>query len=88
MMHDHGWSSGGDFGLAGGIIMAAVWVAVIVGVIVMVVWLLRQVQTSGQATAGQTGTAFQTPLDILKTRYAKGEIEKDEYEERRKTLME
>jgi putative membrane protein len=29
-----------------------------------------------------------TPLDILKERFARGEIDKEEYEERRRTLGE
>jgi putative membrane protein len=31
---------------------------------------------------------LQTPLDILKARFARGEIDKQEYEDRRRTIAE
>lgn len=38
-----------------------------------------------QAPAGRT-TERETPLELLQRRYAAGEISKEEYEERRRTL--
>jgi len=38
-----------------------------------------------QAPAGRT-TERETPLDLLQRRYAAGEISKEEYEERKRTL--
>jgi len=88
MMHDYGWGAGSGMGLAGGIIMTVFWVAVLAALIILVVWLVRQAQ-GGATPVGSAGTtAAPNPLDILKTRYAKGEIDKEEYEERRKTLTE
>ncbi len=57
----------------------------IIGLIflVVVVWIVLKV-------AGQNknpGTA-KSALDILKERYARGEIDKEEYEERKKKLAE
>lgn len=86
MMHDYGWGSG--MGLTGGIIMTVFWVALLVAVIVLVAWLVRQVQDGNAAATGiAAGTGLtQTPLDILKARYARGEIDREDYEERRKVL--
>ncbi|MHB0915082.1 MAG: SHOCT domain-containing protein [Thermoleophilia bacterium] len=86
-MHDYGWGTGSGMGLAGGIVMAIFWVAVLVAVITLVVWLVRQVQTDNTQAGVPGATPVQSPLDILKTRYAKGEIDKEEYEERRQTLV-
>ncbi len=51
--------------------------------ILFIIWLYKQIKgpQPTQATA-QT----ETPLDILKKRYAKSEIDKKEYEEKKKDL--
>lgn len=49
--------------------------------IVVVVWLL-----SSRNIAGRNRPARTTPLDILQERFARGEINKEEYEERRRVL--
>lgn len=75
----------GGFGfggmLLGGLLMLAFWVLVIGGVIWLVVTLAR-----GSQSLPGTPTAGQTPLDILKTRYAKGEITKEQFEEIKRDL--
>ncbi len=75
----------GGFGLGamlfGGLLMLAFWVLVIGGAIWLVVTLAR----GSQATPGMP-TAGQAPLDILRTRYAKGEITKEQFEEMKRNL--
>jgi putative membrane protein len=88
MMTD-GWGGyGGGMGVAGGIIMLILWVAVIVGIVLLVIWLVRQAQGGPVAGTGapQQG-GVQTALDILKARYARGEIDKAEFEEKKKDLI-
>jgi putative membrane protein len=64
----------------GPLAMILVIAAVIALVVVLVRWL------SGSSSYQRPHA--RTPLDILKERFARGEIDKDEYEERRRTLSE
>ncbi len=71
-----GWGGGGMF--LGPLFMVA-WLAMLVALVVLLVrWL-------GGGSPG-TGSAPRTAREILDERYAKGEIDHDEYEKRRKTL--
>ncbi|MBN2719475.1 MAG: SHOCT domain-containing protein [Proteobacteria bacterium] len=79
-----GWGGQGygmwGMGWFGGIMMFFFWVIIIVGIILVVRYLL-----SGQH-AGSGVPRDRDPLDILKERYARGEIGTEEYEEKRKIL--
>jgi len=63
----------------GPIFMFVFWALVIAGVVLLVRFLARQSRVGGR----QEDSA----LEILKRRYARGEIEKDEFEARRKDLI-
>lgn len=63
---------GGGFGMFGGLMMVAVW-ALIIGLIVFAV---RGFSNRPGAGDGQNAT------DILRERYARGEIDEDEFERR------
>ncbi len=71
-------------GMIFGPIMMIVFIAVVVVVVVLLVrWL------GGPGHGGALhGPPGKTPLDILKERFAKGEIDKEEFEERRRVLGE
>jgi len=78
----HMW--GGGYGWFFGPVMMIVFIAVTVVVIVLIVrWLGGPSHASSHPAYGPPG---KTPLDILKERYARGEIDKEEFEERRKVL--
>jgi len=62
-------------GMGGWFLMAFLWAATIAGALL----LFRSVGTSGKD--GQS-----TPLEILKARYARGEISKEEFERMRKDI--
>ena len=77
----HMWD-GGWHGWFFGPVMMIVFIAVVALVIALLVrWL---------GGIGHTGTPHgppgKTPLDILKERFARGEIDKEEFEERRRVL--
>jgi len=61
----------------GWLFMVLVWVLVIAGVVAMFKWLGSSPPSRGE-----------TPLEILKARYARGEIGKEEYERMRRELQE
>jgi putative membrane protein len=57
----------------------------IAAIVVVVVLLVRWLGGAGHGAAPHSPPG-RTPLDILKERFARGEIDKDEFEERRRTL--
>ncbi len=69
------------FGLLGIIVRVAFWALLIVGIVLLVSLLFRS--TARGTFAPSIG---QTPLDILKERYARGEINKDQFEAMRKDV--
>ena len=54
-------------------------ILLIAGIILLAMWLFRQ-QSAGSGRE-------ETPLDILKKRYAEGEIDKEEFEQKKNDLM-
>ncbi len=75
MMSGQGWVRGLGMGL-GGLAMLAFWGVLIVGVVVLV-----RVLGTGPARHWHV-----PPLDVLKRRYAAGEITREEYEQTRREL--
>jgi putative membrane protein len=65
----------------GALIMIVFWVLVIGGA----VWLVVTLGRGNTATIAQSA-AGQTPLDILRARFAKGEITKEQFEEMKRAL--
>ena len=75
-----GWGWG--MGWGGGLLMALFGIAVIV----LIVWGIVRLTRHGGCCSTTTTTTKQTPLDIAKERYAKGEITKDQFEQIKKDL--
>jgi putative membrane protein len=55
-------------------------------IFLIIIGLLIYFIVQSQKTKGQTPTLHESPLDILKRRYAKGEIAREEYERMKKDL--
>ncbi len=68
----------GMFGI-GMLLMILFWVLIIGGAVWLVMTLVRGSQ-GHSASLTPTTPAGQTPLDVLKARYAKGEITKEQFE--------
>lgn len=72
----------GGYGLFGGLLMIVFWILVIVGVVLLIKWFIDQsARGTGHAPASDRA------LDVLKERYARGEVAKDEFEQVKKDLM-
>ncbi len=73
----------GWFGFGGGF-MWIFWILLIV----LLVWIVRAAAGggSGSSGSGSPPSPPETPLEILKKRYARGEIDEAEYERRKREL--
>lgn len=77
----------GDMGPFGGwgpgfgwLFMLLFWGLVIVGIIALVKWL-------GASSSARSEPPPKTPLQILQERYARGEIEREEFEQKKRDLL-
>ena len=76
-----GMMGGWGFPLMGGIGMLLFWLLIIGGV----VWLAQSV-AHGVGPLGAGAPPSESPLDILKRRYARGEINQDQFEQMKRDL--
>jgi hypothetical protein len=56
---------------------------VIVGLIFLIKWLIQNTKTGSHSISSSPSRAF----DILRERYARGEIDKQEFEEKKRDLL-
>ena len=77
------WPKGGrmlNFGCGGNFMFMGLLFLVVIGILI---YFFIQASKSGKAG----GPSAETPLEILKKRYAKGEINKEEYEKIKQDLQ-
>jgi len=75
----HMW--GGGWGMFFGPIWMLLFLAILVALVVLLVrWL------SGSSAGGLNVAATKAPLDILRERFARGEIDEEEFDKRKKVL--
>ena len=92
--YSDGWGPGhmmGGWGFGGGIFMIIFWILIIVGLVVLIRWLVVSTR-SHQAVGGPAGPAQTNQAqtnqarDILRERFARGEIDQAEFEEKKRLL--
>lgn len=71
--HMFGW------GLGGGLMMIISWAAIVL----FIIWVVKEIKDKGSS---DTTHSSKTPLDILKERYAKGELSKEQFESMKKDI--
>lgn len=81
-MGDFGGYGMGGYALWGGLMMVVFWGVVIVVIVAVVRWLVGSTSGHHPHTQERSNRA----LEILEERYARGEIERDEYLQRRDDL--
>jgi putative membrane protein len=82
--HMMGWG-GGWYAMIFGPLFMILFLAALVAIVVI---LVRWLGGPWQGTIGHQFPPARTPLDILKERFARGEIDKAEFEDRRRVLGE
>jgi uncharacterized membrane protein len=77
-----GWFGNfGSFGWIGFVINLLILSAFVIGLVVFVIWLVRRLRTYGPNAYAPTMAGFgqTSPKDILAIRYARGEIDRDQF---------
>ena len=80
-MMDSGMMEGMGFGSGYGMYFGMFfWIVILIGIVALVMWAIQK--------SGGTNVVVEkeSALDILKKRYAKGEIDKEEFEERKRLV--
>jgi putative membrane protein len=72
------WGLWGVWGFGMMVMMLVFWGLVIAGIVVGIRWLVSQ--------GGREGRGSDTALDILRQRYARGEINREEFEAKKRDL--
>lgn len=76
----YGWDWGWGHMIFGSLMMVLFWGGIILVVVLAVRWL------GGSVAAKETAGGGTSALDVLDDRFARGEIDKAEYEERKRAL--
>jgi len=82
-MHYWGWGFG--WWIGGMIMMVIFWIVVVVGILALIRWLSGQSQPR-RISRPQAKESFESALEILRKRYARGEITKEEFENMKKDI--
>ncbi|MFP4672036.1 MAG: SHOCT domain-containing protein [Desulfohalobiaceae bacterium] len=82
----HPWGMMGGMGWMGLIFNLAFWILLIIALILLIKWLLQSTKGSEKSRPEPAAQSGDNALEILKERYAKGEIDREEFEQKKKDL--
>jgi putative membrane protein len=74
----NGWGSGYGYGP----VHMLIWVVILIAVVALVVWLVRSIAPGAHHALPRRSGG----LDVLEERYARGEINRDEYLQKKKDI--
>jgi putative membrane protein len=57
------------------------WIVLIAGIVLLVIWAIQR------SVGGDSNRPAESALEILKKRYARGEISKEEFEEKKRDIL-
>ena len=81
----HGWGFGGYglYGWPGMALNIVITLGVIIGIVLLVVWLVRNVSSNQKGVNNDPNNADRplSALEILQIRYVRGEIDREKYQE-------
>ncbi len=77
----YGWDWGWGHMMFGSLMMIIFWGGIILVIVLAIRWL-----GDGSSRSAAPPAGGKTPLDILHERFARGEIDKEEFEERKRLL--
>jgi putative membrane protein len=80
-----GWGMGG--GWLGFVLMILFWGAIIAAAVAFIRWLVKSGDASRSIDRGQAPPG-DSAMDILRKRYARGEIDSEEFQQRKRALTE
>ena len=80
------WGDFGGWGMGFGFVfMILFWVLIVLGIVALVRWLMPPRGNGGPGAAERPSD--RTPLEIVQERYARGEIDRTEYEQKKRDLQ-
>lgn len=84
LCHFGNWGSIGNIGAGGWIAMIlqmVLWLGLIAGIVLLIVWAVRRGNQATPSTFGYAISGQPTAKDILQARYARGEITREQYQQ-------
>jgi putative membrane protein len=80
LCHFGNWGNFGTWGWVAMILQMVFWLGLIAGIVLLVLWAIRGSGRTPAAMSSHVASSQPSAVDILKARYARGEITREQYE--------